>query len=96
VAVTPGEDVLVIGPDPDPRPMTPVGVMTPESPAPHQPAPTPTPGSARRVALASGLFASVVLLVFSFLEQNTAGASTFSTLALVLLVLLALVSRRGR
>jgi hypothetical protein len=42
-----------------------------------------------------GFFISLTLLVFSFLDQNQTGTSTYGILALVSLIVLAVLSRRG-
>jgi hypothetical protein len=80
----PDEEVLVIGPAPEPTPMTPVAVAAVPSSARSS-----EPGNPIRVAYAAALFVSVVLLVFSFLDQGMIGTSVFSVAAVIFLVLLA-------
>ena len=75
-------DVLVIGPETFPTPAT----TAPALPRARAPA---EPGSPVRVAYAAALFAAVVLLVFSFLDQSLVGTAVFSIAAAVFLVLLA-------
>jgi hypothetical protein len=81
----PGEDVLVIGPDPHPTPMTPVatGAL----------AASGEPGSALRVAFATGLFVTVTMLIFSFLDRSESGIAVFGASSFVFLLLLARPAR---
>lgn len=79
-----GEDVLVIGPSsgPDPAPMT-------GRAARRDPFPSADLGSPVRVAYAAGLFVTVALLVFAYLDQSDVGIAGFAGATAVFLVLLA-------
>lgn len=90
----PGEEVMVIPDYPEPRPLTPVAVSVPgdlDDPGGHYAQPPP---SVRRVVVGSALFVAVIMLVFSFLDESRIGTSFFGAVALALLLVLTVLSRR--
>ncbi len=77
-----GDDVLVIGDTPDLRSL---------APAAHA-----EPGSARRIALAVGILASLTMLMLSFVDGNNVNVTIFGSTTLALFGIVIYFAARRR
>ena len=81
------DDVLVIGPEPETRPARPPGLR-------WLPYLDPYPGSAKRIAIGTVLFVSLLMFLFAAIDQNGVNACIFAFIAVVLFLILVRPTRR--